>query len=80
MNRRADLQKRFRKVAWGRLYFNYGRNRSLQHMESDDVMIVRDGSLTTHYKTIKAFIEDLEEAERLDADVKKNVFPEGEFE
>jgi hypothetical protein len=69
MNRRKDLVKRFRKVAWGRLYWNMGRNSLMQHMDGDDVCIVRDGTLTTHYKTIDAFVEELENAEELDQDV-----------
>jgi len=49
-------------------------------MESDDVCIVRDGTATMHYKTMEAFLTELENAESLDADVKKNVFSNGEFE
>lgn len=63
MNRKTELTRRFRAVSWGRLYWNKGRNRLMQHMDSDDVCIVRDGSLTTHYKTIEAFEREIKNAE-----------------
>lgn len=70
-DRRDELRQRFRKVAWGRLTWVTHFGRRTQFMDSDDVAIVRDGTMTIHYKTLAAFIEDLEEAERLDREVKE---------
>lgn len=75
---RDTLTKRFRKVAWGRLYWRYHYGRPNQHIDSDDVCIVRDGTLTTHYKTMAAFIEDLEHAEETDKNVMAWLFDHGE--
>jgi hypothetical protein len=68
----SKLVRRFRKVAWGRLYWNKGRNSLMQHMDSDDMCIVKSGTITNHYKTMAAFIHDLEgieEYEKLKADM-----------
>lgn len=68
---KTELRRRFRKVAWGRLYWVTRFGRRNQFMDSDDVAIVRDGTLTTHYKTLAALEEDIVEAERVDREVKK---------
>lgn len=57
-----ELTKRFRKVAWGRLYWRL-HNMSMRRFDSDDVCIVKRGMATTHYKTLDAFIEHLESVE-----------------
>jgi hypothetical protein len=67
MNRKQQITKRYRKVSWGRLFWRNPHNSRMQHMDSDDVCIIRDGALTAHYKTLAAFLEDLEEWERLTA-------------
>lgn len=74
--RREELIKRFRKVAWGRLYWKNANYRWRHAFDSDDICIVRDGSATVHYKTLEAFIEDLELFEELDKDVRENVTDE----
>lgn len=61
---RKSLARRYRKVSWGRLYWNYRRGRYREMFDSDDVCVVRDAPYTDHYKTIEAFIERLEYAER----------------
>ena len=73
MNRKTELTKRFRKVAWGRLYWKANDSRGLRIFDSDDVCIVRDGTATIHYKTIEAFIEELEEWEQWEAIVAEDM-------
>lgn len=73
MNRQAELTKRFRKCAWGRLYWKANDRRNLRAFESDDVCIVRDGTVTIHYKTIEGFIEELEEWEMWEAIVTEDM-------
>lgn len=65
MNRKTELSKRFRKVSWGRLYWNNRSGRYRHMFDSDDVCVVRDAPYTDHYKTLDAFIERLEYAERV---------------
>lgn len=71
-NRKA-LTRRFRKVAWGRLYRKAHDRRDLRMFDSDDVCIVMDGSAAIHYKTIEAFIEELEEWEMCEAVVAEDM-------
>lgn len=66
MNRKEGLTARFRKVAWGKLHWK-SDDTMREHFDSDDVCIVRDGTATIHYKTIEAFIADLEEWEMWEA-------------
>lgn len=73
-NRKPELSRRFRKVAWGRLYWNSYRTRFTRLFDSDDVCVVRDGTGTIHYKSLDAFIKVLEEWEATDRDVRKHVF------
>lgn len=63
MNEQRDqIARRFRKVAWGRLYWKR-RNPRMRRFDSDDVAIVVNGVVTTHYKTLAALIAAIEEAE-----------------
>lgn len=62
MNQRREITRRFRRVAWGRLYWRF-RNPRMRRFDSDDIAIVRNGVVTTHYKTLKALVADIEEAE-----------------
>lgn len=71
-NRKKELTKRFRKAAWGRLYWKANDHRGLRMFESDDVCIVMDGSVTIHYKSIEAFVKELEEWEDTDKQVKSS--------
>lgn len=63
--KRAHLSRRWRKVGYGRLYWKANnRGRWLRDFfESDDVCVVIDGPARTHYKTMAAFLEDLEDFE-----------------
>lgn len=63
MNRREQITRRFRKVAWGRLYWK-GRNPGMRRFDNDDVCIVVNGVITTHYKTVEALVADIENEER----------------
>lgn len=63
MNRKKELTRRFRNVAWGRLYWKDANWRWRNVFDSDDVCIVRDGTVTIHYKSLEAFVEELEEWE-----------------
>lgn len=63
MKRRKELTDRFRKVAWGRLYWKANHHHYTRKFDSDDVCIVRNGAAAIHYKTIEAFVSDLEWAE-----------------
>lgn len=63
VNQKSDIRKRFRKVAWGRLYWKANDRRDSRKFDSDDVCIVQDGVVSTHYKTLEALIEDIEDAE-----------------
>ena len=69
---RQHLTRRFRKVAWGRLYWKAHDRRDLRSFESDDVCIVVDGSETIHYKTLDAFLEELKEWEYWERVVKED--------
>ena len=69
MKRRKELTTRFRKVAWGRLYWKKNQHHYTRRFDSDDVCVVMDGTTSIHYKTIEAFIEELENAEALDKQV-----------
>lgn len=61
---REALSRRWRKVGYGRLYWKANSRRWLRDFfESDDVCVVVDSPARTHYKTLAAFIEDLEDAE-----------------
>lgn len=61
MNRRKELTRRFRKVAWGRLYW---RNRRWWRVfDNDDVAVVRNGTITHHYHTLAALEAEIAEAE-----------------
>ena len=63
MSKQRDaLTRRFRKVAWGRLYWKRS-NPNMRRFDSDDVCIVKNGTLSTHYKSIDAFVKQIEEAE-----------------
>lgn len=61
-SQRGEITRRFRRVAWGRLYWRRANPR-MRRFESDDVAIVRNGVVTTHYKTLEALIADIEAAE-----------------
>lgn len=63
MNQRAQITRRFRKVAFGRLYWKRN-NPTMRRFDSDDVAIVMNGVVSTHYKTLAALLEDIEYAER----------------
>lgn len=63
MNRREQITRRFRKVAWGRLYWRRA-NARMRRFENDDVCIVMNGVVTTHYKSLAALIEDIEREEQ----------------
>ena len=78
MNRRKELTKRFRKCAWGRLYWKAHDRRDLRMFDSDDVCIVMDGSATIHYKSIEAFVEELEEWEHWESVVSEDMAEESE--
>lgn len=56
------ISKRYRKVSWGRLYWKH-RNSSLTIFESGDVAVVRNGTLTIHYKTVNALLSDISKHE-----------------
>jgi hypothetical protein len=73
MNRRRELTKRFRKVAWGRLFWKANDRRGLRLFDSDDVCIVRDGIATIHYKSIETFIAELEDWEMWEAIVAEDM-------
>lgn len=61
---RAHLSRRWRKVGYGRLYWKANNRRWLRDFfESDDVCVVVDGPARTHYKTLAAFLEDIEDLE-----------------
>ena len=59
---RESLIRRYRKVSWGRLLWKSKRSAN-KRFESDDICIVKNGVLTTHYKNMEAFIRDIEAAE-----------------
>lgn len=62
--RRKQLSRRWRKVGYGRLYWKANnRGRWRDFFESDDVCVVTDGPARTHYKTMDAFLEELEDLE-----------------
>jgi|GEM_PF-4139689 len=61
---RTELAKRFRKVAWGRLYWKNRNTRWRNRFDREDVCIVKNGTSTTHYHTLDTFIRDLEYAEQ----------------
>ena len=62
-DQQQQLTRRFREVAWGRLYWKRN-NSTMQRFDSDDVCIVKNGTVTTHYKSLDAFLEDVKEAEQ----------------
>ena len=61
-SQREQIIRRFRKVAFGRLYWRRSNPR-MRRFDSDDVAIVINGVVSTHYKTLAALIADIEEAE-----------------
>lgn len=63
MKRKAQLTKRFRKASWGRLYWK-SNNPRMRRFNSDDVCIVLSGGVSIHYKSIEAFVYDLEQQEK----------------
>lgn len=66
MSQKTDIIKRWRNLGtarWGRLYWRRNNMRWRDTFDSDDVCIVRDPPLTTHYKTLDALLEDIEYAE-----------------
>lgn len=63
MNRKIELTERFKKVAWGKLYWKPIDELSTASFDGDDVCIVKDGTATIHYKSMEAFVADLEEWE-----------------
>lgn len=62
-SQRQRITKRFRKVAWGRLYWKRSNPR-MRRFDTDDVAIVMNGVVSTHYKTLAALVADIEQAER----------------
>lgn len=58
----AALIRRYRKVTWGRLYW-HSKRFPMKAFDSDDVCIVRNGVITTHYKTLEALVREIEERE-----------------
>ena len=72
MASRDEITARYRKLKdwrWGRLYWKRNDRRGSRRFDSDDVAIIKDGGLTTHYKNITALIEDIADAEyRLSVD------------
>jgi len=70
----VDLSVRFRKVAWGRLAWRDTMSSEFApYFDADDVCIVRDGTETIHYKTLDAFVSDLEEWEMWEAIVAEDM-------
>lgn len=61
---RDQITRRFRKVAWGRLYWK-SKNPHWRVFNSDDVAIVRNGTTRIHYQSIDALIRDIEHSENL---------------
>jgi hypothetical protein len=57
------IVRRFRKVAWGRLYWksHYSINRGM--FDSDDVCVVKSGTVRMHYKSVGALLKDIEAME-----------------
>lgn len=53
---------RFRRVAWGRLYWKRARA-SWKRFDSDDICVVKNGGVTIHYKTLDALERDIKRAE-----------------
>jgi len=60
---RTEIVRRFRKVAWGRLYWRRNNPNSRQ-FDSDDIAMVRNGVVTTHYTSTTALLEDIEREEQ----------------
>ena len=68
LSQREELTKRYRKVSWGRLYWKRGNRRYLRDFfDSDDVAVIIHAPLRTHYKSISALRDDIEQAELWEA-------------
>lgn len=58
----AQIIRRYRRVSWGRLSFRSKRSKN-KRFDSDDVCIVVNGVVTTHFKSMEALIRAIEERE-----------------
>jgi len=56
---KAEIIKRFRGVAWGRLYWK-SNNPRMRRFMSDDICLVKSGTSCIHYQCLSALIEDIE--------------------
>ena len=56
---RYEIIKRFRKVAWGRLYWK-NKNHRMRRFNSDDICVVIHGTSCTHYQCLDALVADIE--------------------
>ncbi len=57
------ITKRFRKVAWGRLYWAQN-NPNMRRFDSEDVCIVKNGTSCTHYQTVSSLVREIKISER----------------
>ena len=57
VNRKA-IVARYRKVSWGRLLWKKSNPR-MRVFDRDDVCVVRNGTVTVHYKTLDALLDDI---------------------
>lgn len=63
--RRQEITRRYRKVCWGRLYWNSKNSRFRRLFDAGDVaVIVTTTGLRIHYWTLDALVNEIESMER----------------